>query len=195
MNRIIVPVAGLLMLLGTAAFAQPDAARSPHAVDLYQLIDRAADEQGKEIVDSRLPAGLNISSTSGDESDYESLLAVLRTLDFFALETADQILILPEQLARSAPTRILQEDDRRVSDHEIVTRIIELPASAPPGLAAVGDAPSPGGAALTVPILRPMMGHSAQLGAVQGTNKLIIVDRYDNVRRITQVIEEIFDDR
>jgi general secretion pathway protein D len=42
-----------------------------------------------------------------------------------------------------------------------------------------------------IPILRPMMSQSAQLGAAQGSNGIIIVDRYDNVRRIARVIEEV----
>jgi type II secretory pathway component GspD/PulD (secretin) len=36
-----------------------------------------------------------------------------------------------------------------------------------------------------------MMGQSAQLAAAQDNNRLIIVDYYDNVRRITAVIREL----
>jgi general secretion pathway protein D len=79
---------------------------------------------------------------------------------------------------RSEPSQILQEDDRRVSDHTIVTRVIAVDRISPAQL---------------VPILRPMMPQEAQLGAVSDTNSLIIIDRYDNVRRITQVIDEIID--
>jgi type II secretory pathway component GspD/PulD (secretin) len=39
-----------------------------------------------------------------------------------------------------------------------------------------------------------MLSQSAQLAAAPGTNKLVIVDRYDNVRRITAVIEELTKD-
>jgi len=77
---------------------------------------------------------------------------------------------------RSSPSRFLQEDDRRVSDHEIVTRILPVEGLSPNQL---------------IPILRPMMPQSAQLGAAQGSTAIIIVDRYDNVRRMTRVIEEV----
>jgi len=203
MNRTLLPATGLLLLLTATAHAQPGAESqaapdiaapapdpSPHAIDIYALIDRAADELGKEIVYRRgLPPTVN--STEGAASDFESLQAALRTIGFMTIEANDQILILPEALGRSSPTRVLQADDRNVSDHEIVTRIIEIPpidVETPDGVLAAG-------AAQMVPILRPMLGTNAQLGAVQGTNKLVIVDRYDNVRRITRVVEELLDGR
>jgi general secretion pathway protein D len=193
MNKTLVSATSLLLLVTTGVHAQPGANAEPprpHEIDLYALIDRVADEVGKEIVYSR-GAVAPLNSTAQGESDYETLKAALRTIEFMTVETADQILLLPEAEMRSAPTRVLQSDDRRVSDHEIITRVIDVPMleiETPDGVII-------GSAAPFVPILRPMLGRNGQLGAVQGTNKLIVVDRYDNVRRISAVIEEIVNDR
>jgi general secretion pathway protein D len=96
------------------------------------------------------------------------LPAVLRPDQFVAYETGGQIHIVPNALMRTVPSRILQEDDHRVSDSEVVTRILEVSGIS---------------AAQLVPILRPMMGQSPQLTASQNNNRLVIVDYYDNVRR------------
>ena len=75
-----------------------------------------------------------------------------------------------------------------MSDYEIVTRVIDTS-----GVKLAADGTAPGGsiAAALVPALRPMMPQSAQLSAIPGTNKLVLVDRYDNVRRITAAIEAL----
>jgi general secretion pathway protein D len=156
------------------------------AVDIFALIDRLADEMDKEfIIDPRL-GGTGFFSTAGGEADYNTLQAVLRANGFATIEVGDEIRIVPEATARSEPSLVLNEDDSRVSDHAVVTRVIDiadLDSSAEDG--AAGSA-----AAQLVPVLRPLM--STQIGQivfVSGTNKLILVDRYDNVRRITAIID------
>jgi general secretion pathway protein D len=66
----------------------------------------------------------------------------------------------------------VQRDDDSIADDEWVTRVITLTnIESPP----------------TVPLLRPLIplqGHFAALAP----NKLIIVDRYANVRRITEIL-------
>lgn len=195
---------GLVILIttGTATAQESDVADGANAmrIDLLTLIERIAEDSNQDfIIDPRV-GGLNVFATSND-LDYDNLLSILRVHGLIALAKDDAILIVPEANARSEATRLLQEDDARVSDHEIVTRIIEIPAfpdtrSAEQIAAQLAENPFAGGAssaAQLVPVLRPMMPQSAQLGAIPGTNKLIIVDRYDNVRRITAVIEEIVD--
>ena len=191
-----------MLTWSATAGAQPAASRGQPpgdgAINLRTLIEQVADDIDREIiVDSRI-AGLNGITTS-DDMDYETLLGILRLADLVAIETADQILITSSINSRAMPTRLLQEDDRRVSDHEIVTRVIQIPEiqlSTGPAPAADAQNPPPARtlqATQLVPVLRPMMDQSAQLGSVPGTNALILVDRYDNVRRITAVLEEIID--
>lgn len=179
-----------VLTLASAGLSQAQSSGSAPASAMAELIYRAADETGKEIVfDERIEA-LTINSTAGDDADYASLLAVLRSAGYVAVEAEDQVLVLPENLGRTSSTRVVNEDDRRVSDHEYVTRVLQVPAASfttPDGSEGYLSA------AQLVPILRPMMSNGAQLAAPPMTNALIIVDRYDNVRRITQVIEDIAD--
>jgi type II secretory pathway component GspD/PulD (secretin) len=162
-------------------------------LDLRALLEQLGAEMDREfIVDPRVPLQLRVGNTAVDDADYESLLALLRVNGCMALEVADeQILVVPESNMRFLPTPIVQEDNARISDHAIVTRIIEVPgtASAPP--AGSADAPPlPGAAAQQlVPWLRPMLPANAHLVATG--NYLIIVDRYDNVRRIAAVIQAL----
>jgi type II secretory pathway component GspD/PulD (secretin) len=168
----------LLGIAMTAGGQQPAAGDTP-AVDFYALINRLAVELNKEfILDPRLQ-GMQWSSTAGNGADYDSLLALLRSAGYAAIEVGDQIRIVHEATARSEPSPLVQADDPRISDHAIVTRVITVPATQV-------------AAAELVPVLRPLM--SAAVGnaaAIPGTNTLVIVDRYDNVRRITAIIDEL----
>ncbi|MGD8340900.1 MAG: hypothetical protein PVH89_08965 [Gammaproteobacteria bacterium] len=189
------------LLLTTAVTAQetdPAGNSENRGIDIETLVERLASEIDREfIIDPR--AARVRGTTTGDEIDYESLLGLLRVNDLVAIETADQILIIPEANARSMPSPLLQEDDSRVSDHTIVTRVIAIPQFPQRNRPAESEQPgapnpfAPNSAAQLVPVLRPMMPQSAMLGAIAGTNQLVIVDRYDNVRRITGIIDEILE--
>jgi len=158
------------------------------AIEIRTLVDQVARDLDKEIIIDPRVAGLWGVTTSADV-DYDTLLGILRVNNLVAIETADQILIVPDANARSMPTRLLQEDDARVSDHEIVTRIIQLPEN----YTSDDDGETIPGAVFLVPVLRPMMPQSAQLAAIPMTNTLVLVDHYDNIRRLTAVIREIVD--
>jgi len=190
MKRILLPC---LLLSSSLALAQPPRlAPEPmppldrQSADLVDLIERVADDMDKEFIYN--PAtfrGMAVTSL-GEDANYESLRGVLRASGWVTVETADQIYIMNEANARSMPSRVLNEDDRRVSDNEIVTRVITLPDPKVDGLGTM--------AAQLVPILRPMMPQNAQLGAPANGNRLIIVDYYDNVRRLTEVIQGLTED-
>jgi general secretion pathway protein D len=188
-----------ISIASTPSLAQEAASQDPadeqRGTDIHALIEKLSEEMDREfIVDPRLPSGERMGYTTREDANYESLLAILRLNGFAAIERGNQILIVPEQNMRSEPLRILADDDSRVSDHEIVTRLIHIT----PVMGVVGytddgqpiERPTPQATNL-VPVLRPMMPQSAQLGAIPGTNTLVIVDRYDNVRRITAIVNEL----
>jgi hypothetical protein len=166
----------------------PGGTEHARATDIYALILKLSRQMKKEFIYDApfiraVDNGFLGDSTAGADADYDTLLAILATGNFTAYETADQVVIAPEGQARTLASRLLQEDDRRVPDNAYVTRVID-----------VGSGPDDENgvkAAQFVPILRPMMSQQAQLGAIQGTNKLVLVDRYDNVRRMTAVIRQI----
>lgn len=187
----------LLTLLPGLAEAQEDAPPAANEAGLQNLVsieslilEVARGRDGEFVIDPRL-RGIQAYRPM-EPVDYESLLGILRVAGLVAVEAGGQIHVMPEQNMRTSATRILQEDDRNVSDHEVVTRIIVVPSVSRSVPGSTGNSVMETlQATMLVPILRPMMSQAAQLGAVPNSNTLIIVDRYDNVRRITAVIDEV----
>ena len=44
---------------------------------------------------------------------------------------------------------------------------------------------------MLVPILRPLLPQSAHLAAHADSNRLIVMDRYENIQRITEIIRAL----
>jgi general secretion pathway protein D len=77
------------------------------------------------------------------------------------------------------PTRMVQRDDPSIPDDEYVMRVITVPNSAQ-----------------LVPVLRPLMPQSAHLASTMPADsgedgKLILVDYYINVRKMTELINAL----
>ena len=143
--------------------------------DLVDLVRQVAANSGMEfIIDPRVNASVEYAGDTLTENiTYPTLLAILRIHGYVAVEIGGVVSIVLDANARTMPTRILQSDDPSVSDHEVVSRVISMSADA----------------AGLVPILRPIVpqyGHLAAFG-----NSLIVVDRYDNVRRITELAQSL----
>jgi general secretion pathway protein D len=191
-NFVRIFVLSLLTASGPAMAQPADVAGENAGTPIETLIEQLAEDMDREfVIDPRIRGIRSFATT--DDIDYDTLLGILRISDVVAIETGDQIHVMPDANMRWQPTRILQEDDPGVSDHEVVTRIIKVPEVGQVTRAQQGEAFTEPALQATqlVPILRPMMGQAAQLGAVPNTNALVVVDRYDNIRRITAVIEEI----
>jgi general secretion pathway protein D len=156
-------------------FRRRDAASIP----IEDLIAEVARNSDKEfLVDPRVRAHV-FAVPALEDPTYETLLSVLRMHGYMAVEIGGKVNILPDANARSMPTRLLQRDDNNVPDDEVITRVITVPGN---------------NAANLVPILRPLLPQSAHLAALvtdQASNKLIVVDTYANVRRITELIETL----
>jgi general secretion pathway protein D len=187
-HTIAFPALLVAMLVLPAAAQPPAGAGSPAAnepataagredndegtIDLTTLIAQVAARENREfLVDPRVRARVRIIPPI-EQPDFGVLLSVLRVHGYAAVEVEGRIQIVPDGLARWLPTRVLQRDDNSVSDDEIVTRVLSVPSGQAPQL---------------VPVLRPMLPQNAHLAAT-ADNRLIIVDRYDNVRRITEVV-------
>lgn len=149
--------------------------RQEAAMDLDMLIEQVAMATGKQfLVDPRVRARVyNVPRI--ESPTYDTLLSILRINGFMAVEIGGRINVLPDGLARSLPVRLLQRDDANVPDDEWVTRVVTV---------------RNGNAAQLVPILRPLMPQAAHMAAT-GDGKLVLVDTYANIRRLTQVIEAL----
>ncbi len=143
--------------------------------DLLDLVRQVSASSGMNfIIDPRVNASVEYAGDTLTENiTYPTLQVVLRVHGYVAVEIGGQVSIVPDANARSMSTRILQSDDPAISDHEIVSRVITLSTNA----------------AGLVPILRPIVpqyGHLAAFG-----NNLLVVDRYDNVRRLTELAQSL----
>jgi general secretion pathway protein D len=152
--------------------------REERSVDLDELLTRVSEATGKEfLVDPRVRARV-YGVPRIDNPTYAELLTILRMHGYVAVEVGGRVNIVPDANARFLPVRLLNRDDVSVPDDEIVTRIIETP-----------------NAQYYVPILRPLMPQLAHLAALPGDEnepgKLILMDTYANIRRMTELINAL----
>jgi len=168
------------VLIATQPPRPESALRQEHSVDIEELFARVAASTGKEfLVDPRVRARVFAVPDIGTPT-YAELLSILRMHGFAAAEIGGRVNVVPDANARFMPARLLQRDDPSVPDDEYVMRVIAVP-----------------NAAMLVPVLRPLMAQSAHLAAMMppdgGTEdgKLILVDYYANVRKMTELINTL----
>jgi general secretion pathway protein D len=154
--------------------------RQANSVDIDELIARVAASTGKEfLVDPRVRARV-FTVPPIETPTYAELLSILRMHGFMAAEVEGRVNVIPDANARFMPARLLQRDDPSVPDDEYVMRVISVP-----------------NAASLVPVLRPLMPQAAHLASTMppdgetGDGKLILVDYYINVRKMTELIDAL----
>jgi general secretion pathway protein D len=143
--------------------------------DIQQVVAVVHEYTGRTILLDRNIAGSQITfyhqSPMTAEELWQAFLQMLQSSGFGAVESEGIWRIVPEATMRTQASPLVAG-----TGAEIVTRTIEA-----------NNVPS----AQMVPILRPMLGTNAQLGAVQGTNMLIVVDRADNVQRMVDIVRQV----
>ena len=152
--------------------------REEQSVDITELLENVSQATGMEfLVDPRVTFRV-YGVPKIDNPSYAELLTILRMHGYTAVNVGGRVNILPDSNVRFMPVRVLNRDEASVPDDEYVTRIIETP-----------NAPQ------LVPVLRPLMPQSAHLAAVAGEEgepgKLILMDTYANIRRMTELIREL----
>lgn len=158
--------------------AAPDASAPDRNVDLVELVEQVAATSDRDfVIHMRSNRSVYVGGTGLEDPSYPELLAILRNNDLVAVEIEGLVNIFPSDFGRTASTPIVQEDDPSIPDNALVARVISVPAQR--------------SAAQLVPILRPLMPREAHLAAAGDQNKLIIVDRYANVRRITELVNAL----
>lgn len=181
-NRRMPTLCALLALGGaTAASAQPpeeaaaqDAGSS--AVALGELLEGvAARSERTFVVDRRAPESVEVTGADAADLDYAGLLAVLRSNGLGAAEIQGYVHIVPSGDIRAYPLPIVDADDEGVLDEEWVTSVIDVDENLE--------------AAMLVPVLRPLLPRDAHFAAMASANKLVVVSRFGNLRRIRAVID------
>lgn len=146
-------------------------------VSLEELLEGFERATGREfMIDVRSRRNVYLGGTEAENITYPVLLAVLRSNQLVAVEIGGRINVLPEAFARQLPVRLVQEDDADIPDDEVVSRIVQMNNM---------NAPQ------AVPILRPLLPQYAHLAALPEENVVLIVDRYANVRRLTELLNAL----
>jgi len=145
-------------------------------VELAPLLQRVERASGKQfLVDPRLGARLYLGGVDQNDVTYPVLLAIFRLNGFAAFESEGRVNIVPDAVVRfHAP--VLQTDDASTPPDLYVTRVLTTMNV---------------NTAFLVPILRPLLSQAAHLAALSDNSQLIVMDRYENVQRITQIIRTL----
>jgi general secretion pathway protein D len=145
-------------------------------VELAPLLERVERSSGKRfLVDSRLGTRLYLAGVEPNDVTYPVLLAILRANGFAAFESEGYVNITPDANIRfHAP--LVQTNDVSIPAELYVTRVLtttHIPT------------------AYLVPILRPLLPQSAHLASSPTANQLIVMDRYENVQRIAEIVRTL----
>jgi len=152
-------------------------------VNLEELVREVArNEDLAFLIDPRART-VFVGGTPIESPTYTDLLSILRLNDLSAVEIEGRISIVPSAAIRSYALPLVQRDDPSIPDDAWVTRVITVRGENP-----VNGAPN---AAQLVPILRPLLPQVAHFAAFPDQNKLVVADRYANVRRITELVREL----
>ncbi len=183
---ILVTAAYLLVGTSTATAQMPDATNAESApavrqsteptVPIERLIAAVAKKSGKLfIVDPRVRADVVLIGHPASELTYPEFLGVLAVYGFVAVEEGPYVRVVPDANARVLPVPTITPRDTRPGA-EIVSEVIAVKNIS---------------AAQLVPILRPLVPQYGGLVAFPQTNSLIIVDHFDNVRRVEGIVREV----
>lgn len=165
---------------GESAFAQSSAggetSADRNAIPISRLIAAVANRTSKKFVlDARVQAQVSILGQDPAAVSYNDLLLILKVYGFAAIETGGYVWVAPDAIARHMANPVVSGSDR-YPDAQYVTKVIT-----------VRNMP----AAMLVPLLRPMLPQQGHLAAVTCTNTLIMVDTFDNVRRIESLVKSV----
>ena len=141
---------------------------------LLQRVERASNK--RFLVDGRIGPQIYLAGVDPNDVTYPVLLSILRANGLAAFESEGRVNIVQDGEIRFYPTRVVQADDAAIAADEWVTRIVTVSNIEAPNL---------------IPILRPMLPQGAHLAASATTNRIIIMDRYANVQRITEIIRSL----
>ncbi len=146
-------------------------------VNLEEFLEPVADDLDLDfLIDVRSRHEIYVGGTGIEDITYPILLSILRNNQLMAVVIDERVNIVPESLARMMPVALVNEDDPEVADDEMVSRVIQMNNMSAPQV---------------VPILRPLLPQYAHLAASPEQNVLVIVDRYANVKRLTEIVRAL----
>ncbi len=146
-------------------------------VALEPLLERVGRAASKRfLIDSHVNPQIYLGSVAANDVTYPLLLSILRSNNLATVEIEDRVNVIPVGEVRFYPAPIANEDDPKIAADEWRTRVLTLTNIE---------------AAQLVPILRPLLPQAAHLAAFPPSNQLLIVDRYANLKRITEIVHSM----
>ncbi len=146
-------------------------------VELAPVLERVERDSNKRfLVDGTVGPRIYLAGVAASDIDYPILLSVLRANGLAAVEIQGRVNIVRESEVRFLPAPIVQGEDASIAADEWITRVLTTTNIE---------------AAQLVPILRPLLPQAAHLAAHGTTNRLIVMDRYANVQRITEIVRAL----
>lgn len=160
----------------------PPAAQSPNLFPglptvalepLLQRVGRAANK--KFLLDGRVNPQIYLAGVDANDVTYPLLLSILRANSLAVVEIEGRLNVIPMFEVRFYAA-MTANDEANIAADEWRTRVLQVTNIE---------------AAQLVPVLRPLLPQSAHLAAFPASNSLIIMDRYANLKRITEIVRTL----
>lgn len=179
------------MLITLDVSAQTDAAAQPandsadvrinmNNAEIRSVIQWVAEKTNKNfIIDPRVKGRISVLSNQPMSMDqaYQVFLTALDVYGFAAVESGNNVKIIPNAQARSSGLPIVETFNNPNADNsELVLHVIKVKNIS---------------ANEVVTILRPLVPQTGHLGAFPGSNSVIIADRANNINRLSKLINYI----
>lgn len=169
-----------LSLCTTQLHAQEKVRINMNNAEIRSVIQWVSEQTNKNfIIDPRVKGRISVLSNQPMTMDeaYQVFLTALDVYGFAAIESGNNVKVIPNAQARSAGLPIVEVfADAERDNNELVIHVIQVENI---------DANE------VVTILRPLVPQTGHLGAFPTSNSVIIADRANNINRLTQLIEHI----
>lgn len=148
--------------------------------EIRTVIQWVAEQTNKNfIIDPRVKGRISVLSNQPMTLDeaYQVFLTALDVYGFAAVESGNNVKVIPNAQARSAGLPIIESfNDPNDDNSELVLHVIRVENIS---------------ANEVVTILRPLVPQTGHLGAFPSSNSVVIADRANNINRLTQLIKHI----
>ena len=169
----------------TVASAQPandsaDVRINMNNAEIRSVIQWVAEKTNKNfIIDPRVKGRISVLSNQPMSMDqaYQVFLTALDVYGFAAVESGNNVKIIPNAQARSSGLPIVETfNDPDADNSELVLHVIKVNNIS---------------ANEVVTILRPLVPQTGHLGAFPTSNSVIIADRANNINRLSKLVSYI----
>jgi len=148
--------------------------------EIRSVIQWVAEKTNKNfIIDPRVKGRISVLSNQPMSMDqaYQVFLTALDVYGFAAVESGNNVKIIPNAQARSAGLPIVETFNNPEADNsELVLHVIKVNNIS---------------ANEVVTILRPLVPQTGHLGAFPSSNSVIIADRANNINRLSKLVSYI----